>query len=130
LETAPAPPPATPAYTEQQISAAKIGACAAFAVVKKGITLQTNGATSDDPAIVQAEAANARLSTISGGWYLKARLEKATPPDLAAAIQHLSDVLLDLGANYLAAAKDDDPPQAALKSEGNSAFARVQELCK
>jgi flagellar hook-length control protein FliK len=92
--------------------------------------LQTNGADTDNPALVQAEAANARLSTISGGWYLRARLYKATPPELAAAVQHLSDVLLDLGANYLAGAKDDDSSQSALKSEGNAAFARVQGLCK
>jgi hypothetical protein len=130
----PSPPPATstalPTYTEQQVSEARTSTCEAFAVVNKGITLQTNGADSDNPALVQAEAANARLATISGGWYLKARLDQATPPDLTAAVQHLSDVLLDLGANYLAGAKDDDPSQSARKSEGNAAFARVQEMCK
>jgi hypothetical protein len=77
-----------------------------------------------------AQGTNARLTTISSGWYLKARLEPAAPADLAAAMQHLSDVLLDLGANYLAGAKDDQPSQAALKSEGNTAFNRVTELCK
>jgi hypothetical protein len=124
------PSPAEPTYTEQQIADAKTKTCAAFEVVNKGISLQTNGADSDNPALVQAEAANARLSTISGGWYLKARLEKGTPSDLSAAIQHLSDVLLDLGANYLAGAKDSDPSQAAMKSEGNAAFAQVGQLCK
>jgi hypothetical protein len=68
----PSPPPpassaATPTYTEQQVSEAKRGTCEAFSVVNKGITLQTNGADSDNLALVQAEAANARLSTISGG---------------------------------------------------------------
>jgi hypothetical protein len=119
-----------PTYTQQQISQAKTTTCDAYAVVNKGITLQTNGAESDNPALIQAEAANARLSTISGGWYLRARLDKATPPDLAAAVQHLSDVLLDLGANYLAGAKDDDPSQSSLKIEGNASFRRVQEMCK
>jgi hypothetical protein len=92
--------------------------------------LETNGQLSSDPAMELAQGTNARLTTISSGWYLKARLEQATSPDLAAATQHLSDVLLDLGANYLAGAKDDQAPQSALKSEGDSAFARVQELCK
>lgn len=77
-----------------------------------------------------AQGTNARLTTISSAWYLRARIEPATPADVAGAIQHLSDVLLDLGANYLAGAKDDQPAQNALKSEGNAAFDRVKELCK
>jgi hypothetical protein len=77
-----------------------------------------------------AQGTNARLTTISSGWYLKARLEPAAPADLTGAIEHLSDVLLDLGAHYLAGAKDDQPPQAALKSDGNAAFERVRDLCK
>ena len=77
-----------------------------------------------------AQGTNARLTTISSGWYLKARLEPAAPADLAGAIQHLSEVLLDLGANYLAGAKDDQPAQASLQNAGNVAFDRVRELCK
>jgi hypothetical protein len=129
---APPTPPraAAPTYTEQQISDAKARACTAFELVDKGVTLQTNGEVSSDPAMAKAQGANARLATISSGWYLRARLDQAAPPKLATAIQHLSDVLLDLGANYLAGATDDDPAQAALRSEANSAFGRVQELCK
>ncbi|ORV59670.1 hypothetical protein AWC06_16235 [Mycobacterium fragae] len=96
----------------------------------KGVTLQTNGEISSDPAMAKAQGANARLATISSGWYLKARLDQAAPPKLATAIQHLSDVLLDLGAHYIAGATDDDPAQAALRSEANSTFARVQDLCQ
>jgi hypothetical protein len=99
-------------------------------MVDKGVTLQTNGEASSDPAMAKAQGANARLATISGGWYLKARLDPATSPELATAIQHLSDVLLDLGANYEAGVRDDDTAQAALKSETNSTFGRVTELCK
>jgi len=131
----PSPPPEaqpskTPTYTEQQISDARSHACTAFELVNKGVRLETNGQLGSDPAMELAQGTNARLTTISSGWYLKARLEPAAPADLAAAMQHLSDVLLDLGANYLAGAKDDQPSQAALKSEGNSAFDRVTELCK
>ena len=126
-----APPQATgPTYTEQQISDAKARACKAFELVDKGMTLQTNGEASSDPVMAKAQGANARLATISGGWYLKARLDPATPSKLAAAVQHLSDVLLDLGASYEAGLRDDDAAQAALKNETNSTFARVTELCK
>ena len=127
-----APPPRStgPTFTEQQISDARSHACTAFELVNKGVRLETNGQLGSDPAMELAQGTNARLTTISSGWYLKARLEPAAPADLAAAVQHLSDVLLDLGANYLAGAKDDQPSQAALKSEGNTAFDRVTELCK
>jgi hypothetical protein len=126
----PLPPhSAGPAYTEQQVADAKAHACNAFELVNKGISLETNGQLSKDPAMELAQGTNARLTTISSAWYLKARLEPAAPADLAAAIQHLSDVLLDLGANYLAGAKDDQPSQDALKSEGNAAFDHVKELC-
>jgi hypothetical protein len=123
-------PAASPTYTEQQISEAKTRACKAFETVDKGVTLQTNGEASSDPAMAKAQGANARLATISGGWYLKARLDPATPAELSTAIQHLSEVLLDLGASYEAGVKDDDPAQAAQKSETNSTFSRVAELCK
>jgi hypothetical protein len=132
------PPPAAPTpsrstgptYTEQQISDARSHACNAFELVNKGVALETNGLLSSDPAMELAQGTNARLTTISSGWYLKARLESAAPADLTGAIEHLSDVLLDVGAHYLAGAKDDQPPQAALKSEGNAAFERVRDLCK
>jgi len=133
----PAPPPtpapaksSTPTYTEEQISDAKVRSCKAFDLVDKGVTLQTNGESSSDPVMAKAQGASARLATISGGWYLKARLDPATPAELTSAIQHLSDVLLDLGANYEAGVRDDDASQAALKNETNSTFAHVAELCK
>jgi hypothetical protein len=122
--------PTSPTYTEQQIADARTHACTAFELVDKGVTLETNGQLSSDPAMELAQGTNARLTTISSGWYLKARLEPAAPSDLAGAIQHLSEVLLDLGANYLAGAKDDQPAQAALQNAGNAAFDRVRELCK
>jgi hypothetical protein len=80
--------------------------------------------------MAKAQGASARLATISGGWYLKARVDPATPPEIATAVQHLSEVLLDLGANYVAGITDDDATQAGLKSETNSTFAHVAELCK
>jgi hypothetical protein len=80
--------------------------------------------------MIEAQAADARLSLVAGGWYLRDHLDPATPPPLAAAIQNLADIMLNLAANYLAGAKNADPAQAALLNDSDSAFARVQELCK
>jgi hypothetical protein len=127
----PAPqPPSAPTYTEQQISDAKARVCAAFETVLKGVTLQTHGEPSDDPAMRKAQAANGQLSLVAGGWYLRDRAERATPPDLATAVQKTSDVLLELGADALAGAQNADQPQARLLEESQSAFAQVREQCK
>jgi hypothetical protein len=98
--------------------------------VLKGVTLQTHGEPSDDPAMRKAQAANGQLSLVAGGWYLRDRAEPATPPDLATAVQKTSDVLLELGANALAGAQNADQPQARLLEETQSAFAQVREQCK
>jgi hypothetical protein len=132
---APTPRPAAPTYTEQQISEAKARACTAFGVVKTGTTLQARGGDpdgqpSDDAAMRKAQAANARLSLVAGAWYLRDHLDPATPTPLAGAIQKLSAVLMDIGVNYLAGAKNADPPQAALLSEGESEMTHVADLCK
>jgi hypothetical protein len=131
----PSPPPAaqpstTPAYTEQQISDAKTRACAAFDTVLKGVTLQTHGEASDDPAMRKAQAVNGQLSLVAGGWYLRDHVDPATPTQLAADIRKTADVLLDLGTNALAGAQNADQPQASLLAEVKSSFAQVQELCK
>jgi hypothetical protein len=133
----PPPPPAhpsTPTYSEQQISDAKARACAAVDVVHKGVVLQSgankNDAVSTDPALADAQAANARLSIIGGGWYLRDHLDPATPEPLADTVRHLTDVMLDMGANYLAGSRDADTQQSARLSDGDSTFAHALELCK
>lgn len=98
--------------------------------MKKGIELQTHAEGGDNPAMTAAAAANGRLSLVSGGWYLRDHLEPATPETLAAADRSFAAIVLDLAANYLAGAKDADPPQAALLASGESAGARITELCK
>lgn len=123
-----------PTYSEQQIADAKARACAALDVVNKGVTQHAgsgaSGKQSDDPAMAEAQAADSRLAIIAGGWYLRNHVEAATPPAISAAIQHLSGILLDLGANYLAGVMNADPKQAALISDGNSSFDKALELCK
>jgi hypothetical protein len=125
-----APPSKTPTYTEQQISDAKARSCAAFDTVLKGVTLQTHGEASDDPAMRKAQAVNGQLSLVAGGGYLRDHLDPATPAQLSADIRKTADVLSDLGANALAGAQNADQPQASLLTEAKSSFAQVQELCK
>jgi hypothetical protein len=133
----PSPPPTAPpsktlTYTEQQVSDAKARACTALDLVHKGTMLHagTNVGQSSDPALAEAQGADARLAIISGAWYLRDHLDAATPAELAAAIKGLTQVMLDLGANYLADARNDDPAQSALIKEGNSGFDHALELCK
>lgn len=124
--------PAGLSFSPQQVSDAKTRACDAADTVHKGALLHSGTGTqqSSDPAMAEAQAADGRLAVISGGWYLRDHLSPATPKTLTDAVQQLAQVMLDLGANYLAGAKNADPGQAALIGEGNSAFARVQELCR
>jgi hypothetical protein len=126
--------PAAPTYSQQQIADAKTRACTALALVNKAaIANSGSGAPpqqSADPAMAEARAADSRLSVISGAWYLRDHLGPATPQDVTAAIQHVSEVALDLGQGYLAGAQNNDPAQADLIKEGNSAFKHALELCK
>lgn len=130
----PAAHPPAPVYTAQQIADAKTRACSALDVVNKGAVLHSGtGAPaqqSSDPAMAEAQAADSRLSIIAGGWYLRDHIGPATPPEIKSTIEHLSEVALDMGQNYLAGVQNNDAAQANLIKEGNSTFARALELCK
>jgi hypothetical protein len=133
----PPPPPAhpsTPTYSEQQISDAKARACAALDVVQKGVGMHAGtgpeAQLSNDPATAEAQSANARLAIVAGGWYLRDHLEAATPQPLADEVRHVSGVLLDLGENYLAGLRNEDPKTSDLVKDGNSSFDRALGLCK
>jgi hypothetical protein len=137
--TPPPPPPqahpSTPTYTEQQIADAKAKACGAFQLVLKGVRLQTGAgrpspASSDDVALTEAQSANARLSVVAGSWYLRDHLDPATPTDIASAIQHWADSMSDLGENYLAGGKNDDPEVVKLRNDGSSLVSQITELCR
>lgn len=118
--------PSAPSFTEEQIKSAKARACNAFETVRKGAALQTHSEASEP----LAATANARLSLTVGNAYLLARLDPATPPALAAAIRTLADDLLDLAANAMAGAMNDDPAQANRLRNADAADARVANLCK
>jgi hypothetical protein len=133
-QVAPPPHPAGLAYSDQQIADAKTQACAAVDTTHKGVVLQSGAnkkdAVSNDPGVAEGQSANARLAIIGGSWYLRDRLGPATPQPLADTIRHLSNTMLDIGANYLAGTKDADAAQSALLSDGDATFARALELCK
>ena len=73
-------------YDAVQRADAKVKICAAMDVVRRGVSVNTNLAPAGGPADVtgsQAVAANARVSLYDGGQYLLAKLDPATPTDLA-----------------------------------------------
>jgi hypothetical protein len=76
--------------------------------------------------MVQAIAANARLSLIGGAYYLQVRLDPATPPPVATAVHELSNMFLDLGENALAGSTNDH----ALELQGEAKIMELVELCK
>src|SRR5690625_4132385 len=132
----PAPPPTdtAPTYSDQQVADAKARACEAFDLVDQGVVLQTGGGeqggVSSEPVMAEAQAANARLSLIAGSAYLRDHVSSATPPDLAGGINHLADVLADLGVRYLAGEKDIDPELATLLADGEASFQQIEGFCK
>lgn len=119
-------PPPTPGFSSQQIADAKAKACSAFEKVRTGVSLQTNANGGGDPALAQAVAANARLSLVTGAYYLQARLDPATPQPLATAIHSFSDLLLDLAENALAGSTNDQ----SLEHQGEGDATQIADMCK
>jgi hypothetical protein len=128
-------PSGGPTYTEQQISDAKTKACAAFDIVQKSVRLQT-GATNpadnsgDNPALTEAQSANARLSAVAGAIYLRDHVDPATPKEVADAVRELSQSMFDLGEKYLAGGQNADPEITKLRSDGSASATHITELCR
>ncbi len=116
--------------TAQEPAESRADVCAAFNTVRTAVSLQTHADIGRDPAAVQAVAANARLAMSSGGSYLLARLEPATPPDLADAVRAFANGLQDIAINTLAGVNNQDPAQAARLKDTEAASNRVADLCK
>ncbi|TPG32302.1 hypothetical protein [Mycolicibacterium hodleri] len=120
-------------YTADQRNDAKIAVCAATDVVRKGVSLNTNlqspGGEGDVVGSL-AVAANARLSLSDGGLYLIARLDPATPTELAGAVTKFANTLLDIGAAATAGSPNTDPDQAARLREADTENAKVTDLCR
>src|SRR5690349_18531555 len=114
-----------PGYSDEQRSAATARVCTAFDTVRAGVATNTNVTAPDDISGSLAAAANARLALSDGGLYLLARLDPATPADLADAVRTFADALLDIGAAATAGAPNTDPAQAKRLEAAEAASAAV-----
>lgn len=120
-------------YSGAQRSDAKAKICAAADVVRRGVSLNTNlqppGGAQDVTGTL-AVAANARIALYDGGQYLLARLDPATPADLADAVTKFANGLMDIGANATSGAQNSDPEQAARLHDADAQNTTIQNLCK
>lgn len=121
-----------PRYSEAQRSDAKARICSAVDVVRKGVALNTNLSPPGGPTDVTgalAVAANARVSLYDGGQYLLARLDPATPAELADAVRTFANQPMDIGAAATAGAPNTDPEQAARLTAAEAQDTAVTKLC-
>jgi hypothetical protein len=122
-----------PSYSDTQRADAKVKVCAAMGVVRKGVSLNTNLQPPGGPTDVTgsiAVAANARVALYDGGQYLLAKLDPATPADLADAVRKFANNLMDIGAAATAGAQNSEPEQAARLKDADASNATITELCK
>jgi hypothetical protein len=125
--------PANRDYDAAQVADAKARACTAVDVVRRGVSLNTNlmpAGGAGDVTGAQAVAANARVSLNDGGQYLIARLDPATPENLAAKVREFADNLMDIGAHATAGVTNDDSAQAQRLKDADEANTSLEQLCK
>jgi hypothetical protein len=135
LRPAPGPGSATEGvtYSDAQRAAGKTKVCAAFDIVRKGVTQNTNLQAPGGPEDVVgtlAVAANARMSLYDGGQYLIARLDPATSTELADAVRSFANNLMDIGAAATAGAVNTEPEQAARLKDADALNGTVAGLCR
>ncbi|CAN5497234.1 hypothetical protein BH11ACT7_BH11ACT7_26890 [soil metagenome] len=120
----------TPEYTLEQQAAAKTRACAAYSTVRTGVATNTNVASPDGGVTGSlAVAENARIALIDGGQYVLARIDSATPAELADPLRQFADKLMDFGTAATAGALDTDPVQAALLADIDGLNGTLTQLC-
>ena len=125
--------PNSPNYTGAQRTDAKQKICAATDIVRRGVSLNTNLQPPGGPEDVTgslAVAANARLALYDGGQYLIARMDPATPQNLADAVKKFGNLLMDIGAGATAGQQNTEPEQAARLKEADAINGTITELCK
>jgi hypothetical protein len=124
-------PAGDPEYTDAQRGDAKSAICAAFRTFRTGVATNTNveppGA---DVAGARGVAANARVALFDGGQYLIARLDPATPADLADKIRTFANQLMDIGAAATAGVPNTDPVQAGRLEAAEAASTAISGLCQ
>ena len=122
-----------PYYTEDERGAAERAICSAFETVRTAVATNTNvepPGGSGDIAGALAVAANARVALFDGGQYLLARLDPATPTDLADEVRSFANQLMDIGAAATAGVPNTDPVQAQRLRDAESASAAVSDRCR
>jgi hypothetical protein len=127
------PPGLAPeAYTDTQRTDAKTKICTAYHTVVEGVRRNNNLAPQVEktPIGILAIAANGRVSLSDGGQYLLARLDPATPPDLADATRALANLFMDIGAAATAGVEESDPVQAPRLEQAQQLSTNINELCK
>lgn len=122
-----------PDYTDSQQADAKAKICAAHGVVSNGVSLNTKmtppGGDGDVTGAL-AVAANARMSLFFGGQYLLAKLDPATPPELAEQVRTFANNLMDIGAAATAGVPNAEPTQSARLKDADAINNKIVELCK
>ena len=122
-----------PSYTDAQRAEAKVKTCNAFNTVRAGVSLNTNRANPGGEADVVGSmvvAANSRVSLYDGGQYLDARIDPATPPELADSMHAFADVLVDIGAAATAGVPNTDPGQTARLQDADKLNGELVNACK
>ncbi|CAA0092282.1 Uncharacterised protein [Mycolicibacterium vanbaalenii] len=121
-----------PQYTDAQRSDAETAICAAFQTVRTGVETNTNRQPpggADDIGGALAVAANARVALYDGGQYLLARLDPATPADLADQIRKFGNQLMDIGAAATAGVPNTDPAQSDRLEQAEATGDVITGLC-
>ena len=101
--------------------------------VRTGVATNTNIAPpggSGDISGALAVAANARVALFDGGQYLLARLDPATPTDLAGEVSRFANQLMDIGAAATAGVPNSDPVQAGRLQDAEAASTAISGRCR
>lgn len=121
-----------PEYTDAERTDAKNAICSAFETVRTGVATNTNvepPGGSDDIAGALAVSANARVALFDGGQYLLARLDPATPSELAGEVRRFANQLMDIGAAATAGVPNSDPAQAGRLQDAEATSSAVSGRC-
>ena len=123
---------ASATFDDSERVAAEQKLCGAFETVRRGVSLNTNASAPGGPEDVAgglAVAANARLALYGGGEYLLARIDDATPEELATTSRDLANTLLDIGAASISGVPTSDPSQTDRLRNAEDLSAAIAEQC-
>jgi hypothetical protein len=122
-------PPPKPAYTDQEIAAAKAKVCDAFGKVDRAVGVLNAQHQGSDAIVV---ALNTRQVFDVGSRYLFSTLaeEPATPADLATAVRKEASTLEEAVIDYQDGLSNSDPEMRPLVDANTAASETIRRLCK